>query len=96
MNLAKEVRNRCFPSVLLYPSSHRWIPQTIKVAATGLEIPSAFNGKTAIPKTGGAKSGALLAISDPELALLIDRWPTLPAATKTTILAVVREDKGTE
>jgi hypothetical protein len=61
------------------------------IAATGLEYPAESTRKTAVPKTGGAKSGALFGISDPNLALLIDCWPTLPDATKATITALVTE-----
>jgi hypothetical protein len=73
--------------------------QTCTVPPRGNELPLDSTGKTTYLQNGGATGGAMNcddAISDPDLALLIDRWPTLPAATKTTILAMVREDKSTK
>jgi hypothetical protein len=44
-------------------------------------------------KKGGAESGALVAlsgsVSDPDLAELIAVWPTLPAAKRAAISALV-------
>jgi len=50
-------------------------------------------GKTQIPGTGGAESGAVgskNAPIDPELQAVIDRWPDLPDALKAGILAMVQ------
>jgi hypothetical protein len=63
---------------------------------TGVEQSTNSSKKTASVSKGGARGGALSGISDPDLALLIDRWPVLPDATKEAILAMVREDKGTK
>jgi hypothetical protein len=43
--------------------------------------------------TGGAESGARV-IDDPELASLVKVWPTLPAAIRAGILAIVRTTFG--
>jgi len=45
----------------------------------------------AISTQFGATGDAAHIVADPGLALLIDRWPTLPEATKVAILAMVRE-----
>lgn len=33
--------------------------------------------------------------ADSDLALIVDRWPTLPEDSKAAIMAKVREDEGT-
>jgi hypothetical protein len=51
--------------------------------------------KTLIPENRGANSGALSARNDspnPDLALLIERWPKLHPAIKDQIMAIVRPD----
>jgi hypothetical protein len=60
----------------------------------GVELPLDSTGKTANLQNGGATGGAMNcddALSDSDLALLIDRWPTLPAKLRQHILAVVRD-----
>ena len=59
----------------------------------GDELASFLPGKTQIPGTGGAESGAVgskNAPIDPELQAVIDRWPDLPDALKAGILAMVQ------
>ena len=46
-----------------------------------------------ISKAGGAQSGAQLPQTDPELACLMDAWPTLPQAVKAGIVAMVQVAK---
>jgi hypothetical protein len=49
--------------------------------------------KTPISETGGAKSGAPkdeIARTDPDLALLVERWPGLHPAVKEHILSILR------
>ncbi len=49
--------------------------------------------KTPIPETRGTESGTPNGentSSDPDLALIQDRWPTLPEHIKAAILALVR------
>lgn len=53
----------------------------------------AISGHYPISQTGGARSGALEAISapiDPDLQRLLDAWPTLPDPIKVGIIAMVR------
>ena len=63
----------------------------------GPEHPSNSCGKVADCEAGGAESGALggdsvekHAPADPDLAALITAWPTLPAALKSGIVAMVK------
>lgn len=60
------------------------------MGGTGLEHPSKPSGKTPIPQTGGAKSGALGDDTDPDLAKIVAAWPTLAASTRRKICALVR------
>jgi hypothetical protein len=64
----------------------------------GNELPADSTGKTVVSKNGGATGGAVnsqpLPSSDVvalsaglDLALLIDRWPTLPVPTKEAIMS---------
>jgi hypothetical protein len=39
----------------------------------------------------GAESGALLTISDPDLALVIARWPDLPLHSRRIIVGMARK-----
>ena len=64
----------------------------------GLEHPALLPSKTAIPQTERAESGAVdgeKAPSDPELALIVDRWPKLPEHIKQAVLALVRTHEDT-
>ena len=63
---------------------------------TGLELPAAIAQNTNDlgnqPSSGAAKSGAVSAASapsDPDLARLIDAWPTLPGPVRRAVLALV-------
>jgi hypothetical protein len=64
------------------------------VGDTGLEGPEKSPGKTAVPTEGGAKSGAANAgrvtVSEcPEIATIMQRWPSLSATLRTMILDLV-------
>ena len=62
------------------------------VAEAGLEPTSFSSGKTPVSGTGGAESGAVGAENapiDPDLANIIDAWPTLPEGVKAGITAMV-------
>ena len=53
--------------------------------------------KTAISETACAKSGALSAGNtplDPDLALIQDRWPKLPLAVRSAVVAIVKNADG--
>jgi hypothetical protein len=50
--------------------------------------------KTAISSSGGAESGAVGADSgpiDPDLAVIIDAWPTLPEAVRRKVVEMVAQ-----
>ena len=50
-----------------------------------------------VSETGGAKSGAVdreNASFDPNLAIVIDAWHSLPPDTRTAILAIVEAAQG--
>ncbi len=55
----------------------------------GLEHTSKSPEETHFPEEGGAESGAL-ASTDPQLALLIEAWRTLPGHVKDVIVAIVK------
>ena len=64
-----------------------------EMTLSGVEHPSKMPGNHQIRPTGGAESGALAADPlprDPDLAMLVERWDSLPAALKTGITAMVR------
>jgi len=67
------------------------VPQS-KVEDRGLE-PVRYSPRiTAVSDHGNAKSGALLAQNpplDPQLQLLIERWPTLSKAVQQQIMLLV-------
>jgi len=72
------------------------------VGVTGLEpnsaSPSSANDLKKSAPAGGAKSGALGSQSGPiapDLALVIDAWPTLPEAARRQVLGIVRTPDGT-
>jgi hypothetical protein len=66
----------------------------------GSEPPHDSSGKTRVPDSGGAHSGALSGDSDPktppappadpDLSAVAAAWPNLPLAIKAGILAMVR------
>jgi hypothetical protein len=70
--------------------------QYSNVGATGFELPSNPTQKTAIHENSAAKSGALTVESDPDLAYMIARWPTLRARVRADILALVKAEGTTE
>jgi hypothetical protein len=59
------------------------------VAGTGFELPPENAGNSSTSVERGADSGALgarIASVDPNLEMLIELWPTLPAETKQRIV----------
>jgi hypothetical protein len=88
-------------------SARRAVPeaQAKILDAEGPDPSENFREKTAVSQTGGAESGAFDAPnnrhsgsrpshSDPELARVIDAWPTLPAPIKAGIVAMVQATGG--
>lgn len=63
-----------------------------KVAGTGFELPHETTGNSSGPAQSGAECGALDAQNGPfdlDLTAVVDAWPTLPATTRRSILAMV-------
>ena len=65
----------------------------------GFEPPQDFPGETTVSEQGGAGSGAraaLTAVADPDLAAVVDAWPTLPEVVKAGVMAMVKvvSEKG--
>jgi hypothetical protein len=70
---------------LLPPKPRQWAMRDEQLAES--------SGNIADSETGGAKSGALsadLAPIDPDLAVVVDAWPTLPADVRCRIVAIIR------
>jgi hypothetical protein len=68
-----------------------------EVAAAGLEQFAETPEIGGIPTERGTKSGTVGAeseLADPDLIELVNAWPTLPEATRASILAMVRTAKG--
>jgi len=70
------------------------------VAGTGFELPQETTGNSSGSSQSGAESGALGArkpafdaLADPDLARLIEAWPTLPDAIRRAIVAMVEASK---
>jgi hypothetical protein len=51
--------------------------------------PGILQGKPGVDPPGGAKSGALSAVSDPDLARVAEPWPELPEHIRETILVLI-------
>jgi hypothetical protein len=71
------------------------------MGATGPEHPTDSNGKTENHATRGTESGTLGDDSasnrqpaDPDLADVVNAWPSLPEALKAGIVAMVKAAKG--
>jgi hypothetical protein len=58
----------------------------------GIEPTQQSPNKMALSGEGGAESGALA--SDPELALVVAAWPTLPEAIRRAMLSMVESVKS--
>jgi len=57
------------------------------MGVTGLETPAELSGETGIPARCGTQSGTLA----PELARVVDAWPTLAESTRRAILALASQ-----
>jgi len=67
------------------------------MAGTGLELSQDSAGNSTVALQSGAQSGALVAQNRPcdaDLAEVAQAWPSLPAALRAGILAMVRAARG--
>lgn len=65
------------------------------MAEAGLEHPTRYTGETQSGIESGAESGAVGARNDspdPDLARLIEAWPTLTTDARRRVLAIVNGD----
>lgn len=70
-------------------SGHAIVMTTEKVAVIGFEHPSDSVGISTLSTQTGAP-----ATTDPDLASLLDAWPTLPGPIRAGILAMVKAAHG--
>lgn len=71
----------------------------MRMGDEGVEHPALTAPKTAISETASAKSGAPESekpSSDPDLALILDRWPNLPEHVRQAVLALVQTSPDKE
>ena len=64
-----------------------------QVPPAGIEQKPFSSGRVQVSETAGAKSGAVdreNATNDPELAQVIEAWPTLPPAIREAVLDMLR------
>jgi len=67
------------------------------MGVTGLEHPADSTGNSAVRDQSSAESGAVgaqTAFADPDLAAVVEAWPSLPEAIKAGILAMIRAAGG--
>jgi hypothetical protein len=60
-----------------------------QLGGTGLELTPLEQSKTSISGEGGTESGTLNS-KDPDLALVVERWPNLPEHIKAAIKTLVK------
>jgi hypothetical protein len=75
-----------------------WELSVCQVDRGGIEHPPKSSENLRDFQPSGAESGALKAdsvtLADPDLALIVDTWPTLPADVKAAILALINTGTG--
>jgi hypothetical protein len=59
----------------------------LRAPPIGAELPAKSSEKTTVSKNGAAESAAV----DPDLDLIVNRWPILTPHAKATILGMVRK-----
>lgn len=72
-------------------------PNENQLGRAGIEHPQEMAGKAPVSTQGGAESGALNAQTPslpPDLAGVVDAWPSLPPAIRAGILAMIQAAKG--
>jgi hypothetical protein len=82
-----------FVSYVTENEKYYYIYSVFQVVREGLELPQETPGKTALSATGGTESGTLaaqLALSDADLQVVIDAWPSMSESTKQAILALIQ------
>ena len=57
-------------------------------------LEAAANGRQRLPTATESATARLPGIGDPDLAAVVDTWPTLPEALKAGILAMVKAASG--
>ncbi len=65
-------------------------PSKLQALSTTPEKPSTSDGTLATTSSSPSSRAQNPSTTDPDLALVIDRWPSLPVAVKAGIVAMVR------